>query len=200
MNVGINAVIDKMLAGRNARKTEKLVSFCFNNILNGSGLDILDLGCGNGLFCHAISRLPAISHAVGVDVIDYCKVPIDFLLYSEGQRIPVEDKSFDYTFIVEVLHHSDDPEHLLREAVRVTRGYIVVFEDVVTSSTRLFFMRWFDILVNIRHGVNIPLNFKSEDEWKRMFTRLDLSVREMFNYYFYKIYTPQRCRVFLLKV
>ncbi len=198
--MGINHFIDKMLAGRNARKTDKLVLFCIENILSGNGLEVLDLGCGNGLFCHAISGLPSISHAVGVDVVEYCKVPINFQLYSEGQRIPVDDKSFDYTFIVEVLHHSDDAEHLLREAVRVTRGYLVIFEDVVTSGARLFFMRWFDTLMNMRHGVNTPLNFKSEDEWKLVFARLNLSIQQIYNYSFYKFYSPQKCRVFLLKV
>lgn len=198
--MGLNAIIDRLLAGRNARKTAKLVAFCSDNILYGTGLTVLDLGCGNGLFCHALSELSLVSYAVGADVVDYRKESIDFQLHKEGEAIPFDDKSFDYTFIVEVLHHSDDPEHLLMEAVRVTRGSVVVFEDVVTSSIRLFFMRGFDILMNMRHGVNTPLNFKSEREWEQIFSRLNVSVQDIYDYSFYTMYSPQRCRVFILRV
>jgi ubiquinone/menaquinone biosynthesis C-methylase UbiE len=130
-------------------------------------------------------------------VVDYRKKPIDFQLFREGERIPFDDKSFDYTFIMEVLHHSDDPEHLLKEAVRVTRGSLVIFEDVVTSRSRLLFMYGLDILMNIRHGVNLPLNFRSENVWIQIFQQMNLSIRNIYDYSFYP---PQRSRVFVLDV
>jgi SAM-dependent methyltransferase len=197
--MGLNRYIDRLLEGRNARKTANVVDFCTSALLQGENLSILDLGCGNGLFTHALSALPAVTNVIGVDVIDYRKVPIDFCLYNEGNTIPFGDNSFDYTFVVEVLHHSDDPERLLREAIRVTRGHIVLFEDVVTGPIRLFFMRGFDILVNIRHKVNIPLNFKSENGWKSLFAKLGLTIEATYDYNFYTMPTPQHCRVFMLK-
>ena len=195
--MGLNALLDKMLVGRNERKTTKVASFCDVNILVENGLTVLDLGCGNGLFCDAISKLSSVSRAVGADVVDYRKKPIDFQLFREGERIPFDDKSFDYTFIMEVLHHSDDPERLLKEAVRVTRGSLVIFEDVVTSRSRLLFMYGLDILMNIRHGVNLPLNFRSENEWIQIFEQMNLLIR---NTYDYSFYPPQRSRVFVLDV
>lgn len=195
-----NTIIDKLLARRNAIKTKKLVSFCTRSFLTGADLSILDLGCGSGLFAKALQQLPNVSLVCGVDVIDYCKTDIPFKQYSEGSTIPCEDNSFDITFIVEVLHHSDNAIHLLTEARRVTKKSIIVFEDVVTSKLRLRFMRMFDILMNMRHGVNTPLNFRAEDEWLKIFSQLQLTHERTLDYSFYSVYTPQHCRVFLLKV
>jgi SAM-dependent methyltransferase len=197
--MGINSFIDRLLEKRNSRKTAALIDFCVLNILHGHKMSILDLGCGNGLFGHALSSLPSVSAVVGVDVVDYRKAPVDFRLYREGNKLPFDDRSFDYTFIVEVLHHSENPVLLLQEAARVTRGHIVLFEDVVTGPVRLLLMRQFDILMNMRHGVNTPLNFKSESGWKELFLKIGLTLEATYDYCFYTIPTPQKCRVFVLK-
>ena len=195
----INNVIDRLVKDRNRKKTDKLISFCKDNFLKEANLSILDLGCGNGLFGKALQNLPQVSTVYGVDVVDYRKTDIDFKLYEEGSRTPFDDNTFDITFIIEVLHHSEDAIHLLREARRVTKGQIVIFEDIVTSTFRLKFMKMFDIIMNMRHGVNTPLYFKSEKEWLTIFSDLNLTCERVLDYSFYSIYTPQRCRIFFLR-
>lgn len=196
----LNNIIDKLLESRNRRKTDKLVSFCISNFLQGNNLSILDLGCGNGFFAKTLLSLTEVSKVYGVDVIDYRKTDIDFKLYDEGSKIPFDDNMFDYTFIIEVLHHSENAIHLLKEAQRVTKERIIIFEDIVTTKIRLKFMKMFDILMNMRHGVNTPFCFKSEIEWLSIFSNLNLNCENILDYNFYSVPTPQLCRVFLLKV
>ena len=200
MSYSINPIIDKLLESRNKKKARKLISFCITNVLKGNNLSILDLGCGNGLFAHALQDVPNISKVCGVDVVDYRKTDIDFRLYKEGSQIPFDDDTFDITFIIEVLHHSEDAIHLLKEAQRVTNSQSVIFEDIVTTKRRLKFMKMFDILMNIRHGVNTPFCFKPEIEWLSIFSNLNLNCENILDYNFYSVPTPQLCRVFLLRV
>ena len=54
-----------------------------------------------------------------------------------------KDNFFDSAIIAYVLHHCDDPVSVLKEAKRVCRGNIIIFEDievdfVVRSSRRAF--------------------------------------------------------------
>ena len=49
----------------------------------------------------------------------------------DGEHLPFADGSFDAVILVDVLHHASDPLALMREALRVSRGLLVV-KDVTT--------------------------------------------------------------------
>lgn len=200
MILQLNKLLDHLLHQRNQRKTAKLVAFCNHHFIHQNHLNVLDLGCGNGMFAQSLSTCSEIDQVIGVDVIDYRKTDIPFYFYEQGSHIPFPADTFDLTFIVEVLHHTDNAIHLLNEAKRVTRNSIVIFEDIATSKTRLRFMEIFDILMNMRHGVHTPLNFKTESEWLAIFKQLSFSLEKILAYNFYSIYTPQICKAFWLRV
>ena len=87
----------------------------------------------------------------------------------DGRTIPEPDHSFDVVSFVAVLHHAaNNTESLLREAVRVTREWVLVLEDVArpgdpeaAAETK-------------RHDPNGI--FRSKAEWEALFARFGLAV------------------------
>lgn len=47
----------------------------------------------------------------------------------DGKRLPFKDNSFDVVLLITVLHHTKNPEEILREAARVATR-IIVMEDL----------------------------------------------------------------------
>jgi hypothetical protein len=77
---------------------------------------------------------------------------------------------------VDVLHHTEDPLRLLREAVRVTRRTILIKDhplDGFLAGPTLHFMDW---VANKRHGIALPHNYWPRRKWYDAFHTLGLTV------------------------
>jgi 2-polyprenyl-3-methyl-5-hydroxy-6-metoxy-1,4-benzoquinol methylase len=92
-----------------------------------AGQRILDLGCGMGGLSVALSRAGAIVTALDPNA-DYCEITrlraarygLDLtIINSTGERLPLDDGSFDVVVCYDVLEHADSPDDLLREINRV---------------------------------------------------------------------------------
>jgi ubiquinone/menaquinone biosynthesis C-methylase UbiE len=61
----------------------------------------------------------------GIDVLvrDHAHIPV---VKFDDTSIPFPDRSFDTLVFVDVLHQTNDPVLLLREAARVARNTIVI--------------------------------------------------------------------------
>ncbi len=91
---------------------------------------LLDIGVGSGLALqHVIQQNPQLS-AMGIDIRDLRlpKVNVPLQIYN-GRSTPFADNYFDVSLIFYVLHHCEDPKQVLREAIRVTRGKILIIEE-----------------------------------------------------------------------
>lgn len=139
------------------------------------GNSVLDLGCGDGMLLKILNQS---FDALGIDVIDYRSKENKFLPfanYSEGGIIDLPDKCVDNTILWTVLHHSDNPIHLLNEAERITRHRIVLVEgyanDPHVHQINCFF-DWFANRPGKNIDVNVPYNFKTTEEWKSLFNKL----------------------------
>ncbi len=132
---------------------------------------VLDVGCGDGLIDRLIGeRRPDLTIS-GVDVMvrPATHIPVEPF---DGQTLPLGDGSLDVVMLVDVLHHADDPERLLGEALRVARAAVVVKDhtlDGVLAGPTLRFMDWVD---NAPHGVALPYNYWPERRWREAFARL----------------------------
>ena len=103
------------------------------------------------------------------------QIPVDEF---DGLAIPHPDDSFDCVVFVDVLHHSDDANQLLEEARRVARRAVVIKDHRLNGLFAASTLRFMDDVGNRRHGVRLPYNYWSHDQWRSAFERLDLEVEE----------------------
>jgi SAM-dependent methyltransferase len=136
---------------------------------------VLDVGCGDGWLASKIMGTRVDVRIVGIDVLIRGRTHIQVEPF-DGKNLPYKDRSIDTVMFVDVLHHTLDPMILLREAVRVTRGQILIkdhLRDRIFAGPTLRFM---DHIGNARHGVSIPYNYWRETQWRTAFRELRLEV------------------------
>jgi SAM-dependent methyltransferase len=136
---------------------------------------VLDVGCGNGLLAHALEEKRPDVKIRGIDVLvqEQSHIPVEQF---DGRTIPHADASFDVVMFVDVLHHTEDPMRLLREAVRVARRTIVIKDhplDGFLAGPTLHFMDW---VANKRYGIALPHNYWRRQQWFEAFDMLGLRV------------------------
>jgi SAM-dependent methyltransferase len=137
---------------------------------------LLDLGAGEGFVADAAAEATG-AHATLADVADYRRSQRPLVRF-DGSCLPFPDGFFDATLIVYVLHHADDAEDLLAEAVRVTRGPVIVLESVVRVPwTRGAFERLDAVVNRWRSGAPAPRpRWRSVGGWQDVADRLGLTL------------------------
>ncbi len=138
----------------------------------------MSVGCGEGRMERILQDKMGI-RVKGMEVIRYKKAHIPVKLYN-GKRIPAKNKSFDNTIFVYMLHHSNNIEELLSEAVRVTKNNIFILDHVYEDSVSKSLLKVYDYVVNFSYKMPIPFNFLRSREWNRLFRKLNLRVEEAF--------------------
>ncbi len=113
-----------------AQRAQTIYSQVRGHVTKGS---LLDLGCGDGLVGALFARNG--SEVMLADVREHPAIRLHglpFKMLEQTGRLPFDDGQFDNTLVLTVLHHSDDPIHLLKEVNRVTAkgGRAVVIESV----------------------------------------------------------------------
>jgi len=136
---------------------------------------VLDVGCGDGTLDSLIlrSRPDLVINGIDVLVRPHTLIPV---VPFDGNTIPYSNQAFDVVMFVDVLHHTDDPTVLLREAKRVARQAIVLKDhtkDGVLAGPTLRFMDW---VGNRHHGVVLPYNYWTHDQWERALIDLGLGI------------------------
>ena len=138
---------------------------------------VLDVGCGDGIIASRIQQTRSDVSIEGIDVLvrPNPRIPVK---YFDGSTIPYPDASFDAAMFVDVLHHAADPFLLLREAVRVARTILIKdhLREGFMSNVTLRFMDWFG---NAHHGVALPYNYWSRDQWNAAVGALRVTLCEM---------------------
>ncbi len=106
----IDGLHEKMIFGRRV----DVLSSAIANLLP-PGASVLDIGCGSGLVAKRIQEHREDVSIRGVDVLVRPQTYIPVKKF-DGKRLPFDDASFDVTLFVDVLHHTEDPLGLMREA------------------------------------------------------------------------------------
>jgi len=139
------------------------------------GSNVLDIGCGDGQIDQLIMQKKTGLSISGTDVLVRQKTHIPVTPF-DGNRLPFDDNSFDAVTFVDVLHHTGDPRILLREARRVSKDLIVIKDHLKKGLLDYLTLKLMDYVGNAYHGVVLPYNYLTEDQWKDAFESLGLTV------------------------
>lgn len=142
------------------------------------GARVLDVGCGDGLISAVLQSKRPDLLVRGIDVLARAQTHIPVELF-DGSRIPFDDRSFDVVLFSDVLHHTDDPTVLLREAWRVAKDSVLLKDhnrNGIAAGLRLRFMDW---VGNARFGVSLPYNYWTENQWQKAWQEIGLEPEEL---------------------
>lgn len=141
------------------------------------GASILDVGCGDGLLDQLLlERRPDLS-VRGIEVLIRKKTYRPIETY-DGKSIPFPEKSFDAVMLVDVLHHTEDPMEVLTQAAHVARRCILLKDHTLTGFLAGPTLRFMDRVGNARHGVALPYNYWTYQQWMDACEKLRLTVWE----------------------
>jgi SAM-dependent methyltransferase len=155
------------------RRIQRLAEL-LSQIIPASGR-VLDVGSGDGKLAWTVLQRRPDLQIEGVDVLMRPKTWITMKSF-DGTTLPYPDASFDAVVLIDVLHHTVDPVALLREALRVSRGGLIVKDHVLQGFVANARLRLMDYAGNADHRVALPYNYMSEAQWTRIETLLGLNV------------------------
>ncbi|UCE36906.1 MAG: class I SAM-dependent methyltransferase [Thermoplasmata archaeon] len=150
-------------------RNKYLADYLINFVSHGDSL--LDIGCAEGTIPYLMSQKKKIA-VHGVDVYFKSRPLIPSSRY-DGSTLPFENKQFNYSMAVDVLHHCEDIKATLQEMMRVSGG-IIIKDHYYKNDWDRFLLKLFDVCANKPYGVNIQFNFKRWEQWEKIFNELDL--------------------------
>lgn len=147
-------------------------------LLSGVPLTGLDVGCGNGEIANSIHESHGNIDILGTDVLVRKGAHINVIGF-DGKKLPFKDKSFDFTMLIDVLHHTDDPANLIRECRRVSRKFILLKDHICDSWWDRRILHFMDWVGNRAYDVTLRYNFLSKDDWNKLFKESDLECEDI---------------------
>lgn len=141
-----------------------------------SGDKILDIGCGFGMLGKAILSHHKCPRGViyrGLEKARRGGEHVEVIEHKAG-RLPFEDSEFDVVILADVLHHEQQEDFLLSEAVRVARRILVVKDhkpEGLLSFWRISFLDW---AANNPHEVECLYRYHTKAEWRQLFSSHNL--------------------------
>jgi SAM-dependent methyltransferase len=131
---------------------------------------LLDIGCGDGQNTKRLADLCGATKIAGVDVVIRKKTFIEVSAY-DGKNVPFPDRSFDAVTLVDVLHHCEDPQRTLHEAVRVARKMVVIKDHLAFGQVTRRLLHLMDLVGNAKDGIPSPGTYFELRDWVQMIDR-----------------------------
>lgn len=137
-----------------------------------SSQSIVDIGSGTGDVASLIQHKG--KKIVAVDVDDFHGPRLIKTTIYDGKTLPFLSKQFDMALLLMVMHHTQDPSVVFKEASRVAKE-LVVIETSYSNGVDRFFTIIADIIGNLRLDAQWQ-SYKSDHEWKQFFRNHGLTV------------------------
>ncbi|MGB3239826.1 MAG: class I SAM-dependent methyltransferase [Geitlerinemataceae cyanobacterium] len=150
------------------RRVNVLAEHLASLIPETASLEGLDVGCGSGEVAECVRQTRSNASFQGIDVLVRPQTRIPVRQF-DGLTIPFPDRHFDFTMLVDVLHHADDATTLLAECVRVSRQFVLIKDHYCNSTWDDVRLRWMDWVGNRSYGVSLPYNYLSTQQWKKLY-------------------------------
>lgn len=93
----------------------------------------------------------------------------------DGDEMPFADRSFDAALLLTVLHHTSNPDKILREVGRVSKR-LIIMEDVYDTPFQAAYTKLTDKITNMEF-IGHPHSNRSHSEWLETFDRMGFTVR-----------------------
>lgn len=157
---------------------------------------VLDIGSGSGMQAKLINKSLKKINIICLDVKDYLwdeNKDLPIVVY-DGKRIPFKENSYDASLLFFVLHHAVDKEMLLKEALRVCRKYVLIFEETYNNPIQNLLMILYDIFINVLifgGSISKP-QFYTRERWRETFKRQKIKRVEEKVFLRKWYYPPQR--------
>ncbi|MEF8846950.1 MAG: class I SAM-dependent methyltransferase [Candidatus Paceibacterota bacterium] len=135
----------------------------------------LDLGSGGGEVCKFLMERGY--EVIPMDIRDLSYRKETRPVIYNGKKIPCKDNTFDVVLISTVLHHTPNPEEVLKEAKRVSAEKIIIIEDIYSNQFHKYITYFFDSLTNFEF-IGHPHSNKKDEEWRSLFKSLNLELVE----------------------
>lgn len=100
-----------------------------SGISDGSNLTLLDIGCGDGLLLSLVKEKGIAAKGLDLSEKGVEKAlaeGLDATVFDATDQTPFPDNTFDIVVMLDVLEHLYTPEELLKEAMRVSKRWIIV--------------------------------------------------------------------------
>lgn len=162
---------NKMIYSRRMARLTELIS----EMLEGSQ-KILDVGCGDGRIDSYLMSSNKEIEIIGIDVLVRDNTYIDVIEY-DGYHIPLKDNVVDTVMVIDVLHHVDDPQRLIKEMVRVTSDSIIIKDHIKVGVVSYIKLRLMDYVGNAHYHVRLPYNYLTKEQWDSVFMNNNLELK-----------------------
>jgi len=137
----------------------------------------LDIGCGNGWVVRKMSQKPSCRKAIGIDkskmMIKNAKSKIlsgkENYFVTELETWDTKEK-FDIIFSMESLYYSVPMEPSLKKVFKLLKKGGVFYCGTDFYSDNHLTTRW-------KKDMNVPMDLRSEKEWKKMFREIGFKTR-----------------------
>jgi len=139
------------------------------------GCNLLDVGCGDGQLARSLQQKRPDLRIEGVEIQLRKQTWIPVTQF-DGKCLPYGESRFDGVMLIDVLHHTPDPRRLLREALRVSRRWLILKDHILRGPWAGMRLRFMDYVGNARHAVALPYNYLSAEEWNELRRALDLQI------------------------
>ncbi|MXW33352.1 MAG: class I SAM-dependent methyltransferase [Rhodothermaceae bacterium] len=162
--------LQSLMRARASKKFKRIRPFFPKNT---GIMTVLDLGCAEGYVGESIQKELGTSVTLA-DVVPMNQTDLPYFSLKQGP-LPWPSKHFDVVLLYHVLHHAKNTEMLLREAMRVCRGRVIVVESVYTTSFQYKLLTILDRLANrLRsfgkmNAQEEDLYFRTSQQWRELF-------------------------------
>lgn len=168
----LRKLIDKHNLKAREERTNRL-AIDIIELLNDSK-SFLDVGAFDGLLTKKIKEKKKNLELVKAIDAHVPKKTYFLVKKYDGQRIPYPDKSFDSVLLIDVIHHLENPEELLKEVIRVSKKYVIIKDHTYNNMIDLFLLRVVDFLGNNSFDINVKYHFYKTSEWNNLFKKYNL--------------------------
>ena len=126
------------------------------------GARVLDVGSGNGLIAEEIKRQKNAALSL-LDVIDWNISTFPVTLF-DGKHVPFGDKEFAVVTLIDVVHHSEDENVLMQEALRVAKRVVLVEEAHGTGLANIL-ATIIDNVQYVLYGMPVGTHHRNNAQW-----------------------------------